>query len=88
MAVFDDTQPLWEEKLAVWREPIIWRDGAPTAVKGDPEWIVAPRGEPLKAECAHFLDCVASGRLPRTDGAEGLGVLRVLTRASASIERT
>ncbi len=87
MAVFDDTQPLWEEKLAVWREPIIWHDGAPTVVKGEPEWIDAPRGEPLQAECAHFLDCVANGKTPRTDGVEGLGVLRVLTQASDSIDQ-
>lgn len=86
MAVFDDTQPLWEEKLALFRKPIIWRDGAPTVVKGDPEWIDVPKGEPLKAECAHFLDCVATGAAPRTDGAEGLRVLKVLTRASAAIE--
>ncbi len=86
MAVFDDTQPLWEEKLALFRKPIIWRDGAPTVVKGDPEWIDVPKGEPLKAECAHFLDCVATGATPRTDGAEGLRVLKVLTRASEAIE--
>lgn len=86
MAVFDDTRSLWEEKLAVFREPVVWKDGAPQAVKGEPEWVEAPRGEPLKAECTHFLDCVAQGRTPRTDGAEGLRVLRVLTRASTAIE--
>ena len=86
MAVFDDTQPLWEEKLALFRKPIIWRDGVPAVVKGDPEWIEAPKGEPLKAECAHFLDCVANGATPRTDGAEGLRVLKGLTRASEAIE--
>ena len=34
-------------------------------------------GEPLKLECQHFLDCIASGGRPRTDGREGLRVLRV-----------
>lgn len=86
MAVFDDTQPLWEEKLALFRAPIIWRDGVPTVVKGDPEWIDVPKGEPLKAECAHFLECIATGARPRTDGPEGVRVLKVLTRASAAIE--
>ena len=86
MAVFDDTQPLWEEKLALFRAPIIWRDGVPTVVKGGPEWIDVPKGEPLKAECAHFLECIATGARPRTDGPEGVRVLKVLTRASAAIE--
>ena len=34
-------------------------------------------GEPLEFECRHFLDCVATGTRPRTDGQEGLRVLRV-----------
>src|SRR5206468_6930593 len=34
--------------------------------------------EPLRAECRHFLDCVASRTPPVSDGAEGLRVLRVL----------
>ena len=43
-------------------------------------------GEPLQAECQHFLDCVEIGATPRTDGREGLRVLSVLTRASASLQ--
>jgi acetyltransferase-like isoleucine patch superfamily enzyme len=43
-------------------------------------------GEPLNLECRHFLDCIASGARPRTDGAEGLRVLRVLARASQSLK--
>jgi UDP-2-acetamido-3-amino-2,3-dideoxy-glucuronate N-acetyltransferase len=85
MAVFDDTQPRWEDKLVVFRQPIVWRDGLPTTVKGDPEAIEVPHGEPLKAECRHFLDCIATGATPRTDGSEGVRVLRVLTRAAESI---
>ncbi|MBX7250079.1 MAG: Gfo/Idh/MocA family oxidoreductase [Caulobacteraceae bacterium] len=87
MAVFDDTQPNWDDKLMLFRQPIVWRDGTPTVVKGEPEPVEVPKGEPLKAECSHFLECVASGRMPRTDGAEGLRVLRVLTRASEAMAR-
>jgi UDP-2-acetamido-3-amino-2,3-dideoxy-glucuronate N-acetyltransferase len=85
MAVFDDTQPQWEKKLAVYRGPVAWRDGVPGAVKVEPEWVEVPRGEPHKAECSHFLDCIASGSPARTDGAEGLRVLRVLMRASEAM---
>jgi acetyltransferase-like isoleucine patch superfamily enzyme len=37
-------------------------------------------GEPLNLECRHFLDCIATGGKPRTDGREGLRILRVLAR--------
>ena len=42
--------------------------------------------EPLKVECAHFVDCVRNGRRPRTDGASGLRVVRVLEAAEASMK--
>jgi UDP-2-acetamido-3-amino-2,3-dideoxy-glucuronate N-acetyltransferase len=44
-----------------------------------------PRGEPLKAECAHFIDCIDNGSTPRTDGAEGLAVLKVLHAAEQAL---
>jgi len=34
--------------------------------------------EPLRLECQHFVDCVAHGRRPLSDGRNGLAVLRVL----------
>lgn len=43
--------------------------------------------EPLKNECAHFIECVRTGRRPRTDGACGLRVVRVLEAAQQSLER-
>lgn len=42
-------------------------------------------GEPLKAECSHFLDCVREGKRPLTDGRNGLDVVRVLEAASRSM---
>ncbi len=50
--------------------------------------IVSPRVdsyEPLMAEVRHFLECVSTGALPRTDGASGLRVVRALEAAEASI---
>jgi predicted dehydrogenase len=35
-------------------------------------------GEPLRAECDHFLDCIASGARPLTDGASGADAVKVL----------
>jgi predicted dehydrogenase len=34
--------------------------------------------EPLQLECEHFVTCVREGRVPRSDGASGLRVVRVL----------
>ena len=38
-----------------------------------------------RQECLHFLDCVRTGATPRTDGREGLRVLRVLARAAEAL---
>ncbi|HET9444232.1 MAG TPA: Gfo/Idh/MocA family oxidoreductase [Acidimicrobiales bacterium] len=43
-------------------------------------------GEPLRAECEHFLDCVASGRPPLTGGREGVAVVRALTALERSLD--
>jgi UDP-2-acetamido-3-amino-2,3-dideoxy-glucuronate N-acetyltransferase len=42
--------------------------------------------EPLEVECRHFIDCVATGRTPRTDGASALRVAQVLEAAQRSLE--
>jgi predicted dehydrogenase len=42
--------------------------------------------EPLKTECQHFLDCIASGNLPATGGEAGLKMVRILEAASASLK--
>jgi UDP-2-acetamido-3-amino-2,3-dideoxy-glucuronate N-acetyltransferase len=47
-------------------------------VKAKPEVVQLEEGEPLRAECQHFLDCMGSRKSPVSDGAEGLRVLRVL----------
>src|SRR5258708_18201599 len=42
--------------------------------------------EPLKAECQHFLDCIANGAKPLTSGHAGLELVRILEAASASLK--
>jgi predicted dehydrogenase len=43
--------------------------------------------EPLKLECQHFLDCITNHRRPRSDGRDGLRVVRVLQAAQQSRNR-
>jgi predicted dehydrogenase len=42
--------------------------------------------EPLRVECQHFVDCIADGSRPITDGQDGLRVVQVLEAAQRSIE--
>jgi predicted dehydrogenase len=42
--------------------------------------------EPLRIECEHWLECIARGERPRTDGHSGLRVVRVLEALQASLE--
>lgn len=42
-------------------------------------------GEPLQSECQHFIDCIATGSKPLTDGHSGLRVVRVLEAAEKSL---
>ena len=86
MAVFDDTRP-WNEKLILHRHYLTWSGGqTPTPNKNKGEPVVVPESEPLRNECAHFLECCRERRTPRTDGHEGLRVLRVLQMAQRSLE--
>ena len=41
--------------------------------------------EPLKLECRHFLECIANGQRPRSDGWAGLKVTSILEAADRSL---
>jgi len=45
-----------------------------------------PAGEPLALECSHFIDCVLDDRLVRSDGIDGLRVVRVLEAGQKSLK--
>jgi predicted dehydrogenase len=47
-----------------------------------------PNREPLRIECEHFVECIREGRAPRSDGASGLRVVRVLEAAQAALDAT
>lgn len=84
MVVFDDGQP-WHNKVQLYRHLIEWREGVPQPLRAEPEPIAVEPAEPLELECRHFLECIESGDVPRTDGWEGVRVLSVLHRASMSM---
>lgn len=85
MAVFDDMEK--KDKLLLFPHSIDWKDNVPIANKADAQPVELDQGEPLRAECQHFLDCVATRTRPRTDGDEGLRVLSVLHRCQQALEK-
>lgn len=86
MAVFDDTAPDWEDKLVLYRHCVKWNGNVPEFSKGAGEKIAVEKGEPLRAEMQHFLDCVAGRSAPRTDAAEATRVLEVLAAAQRALD--
>lgn len=85
MAVFEDSEPDWNAKLKIYRHVIDTGGPVPLATKGEAEAVIVAQSEPLKAECRHFVEAIDQGFAPRTDGAEGLRVLRTLDRAESAL---
>jgi UDP-2-acetamido-3-amino-2,3-dideoxy-glucuronate N-acetyltransferase len=83
MAVFDDGAD--KDKLVLYPHSIDWKMREPVARKAEGRPVSLPKGEPLRAECQHFLACVETRRTPRTDGEEGLRVLQVLNRCQKEL---
>ena len=84
MIVFDDGLP-WDSKLCLYPHQVDWRNGLPQPAKAEGQVIAVKPEEPLAVECRHFLSCCATGAVPRTDGPEGVRVLRVLDAAQESM---
>lgn len=86
MAVFDDGLD-WPEKLKLYPHQVNWINGVPQPQKAEFEAIPIETQEPLRAECAHFLDSIRYNSTPRTDGVEGLNVLKVLDASQQSLTK-
>ncbi len=85
MAVFDDVSK--DRKLVLYPHTIDWIERLPVARKAEGEAVAVEAREPLKDECAHFLECIRTRRPPRTDGHEGLRVLQVLEGCQRSLDQ-
>lgn len=84
-AVFDDLVK-WENKLSLYDHKVEERNGRLEAIKADAIHVQVEQREPLREECAHFLQSIADGTVPRTDTREALRVLSVLEAASQSLQ--
>jgi len=87
MATFDDMRA--EAKVTVYDKGFdedVRSWGEYVARSGDIWSPRIPATEPLRLECEHFVQCVRERRAPRSDGASGLRVVRVLERLQASLD--
>jgi UDP-2-acetamido-3-amino-2,3-dideoxy-glucuronate N-acetyltransferase len=86
MAVFDDT--LAEGKLKIHDKGVEWVNRQPVPRKNEAQAQIIPIDtcEPLKAECAHFLDAIESEKTIKTDASNGIQVLKVLKACQESLE--
>jgi predicted dehydrogenase len=90
MAVYDDLEPL--EKIKIYDKgieaPAYHTDFAEFQISyryGDTHSPRLMEEEPLRAECRHFIDCIQTDIQPKSDGHNGLDVVRVLEAADASL---
>jgi predicted dehydrogenase len=88
MAVLDDAEPT--EKLRIYDKGVdagqVVDFARAMALRSGDIWIPhLDASEPLTLECRHFLECVRTRQRPRTDGREGLRVIRVLEAATRSL---
>jgi predicted dehydrogenase len=89
MATFDDMDP--ERKISVYDKGFDERAGSYGEYitrSGDIWSPRVPNAEPLRLECEHFLDCIRRGVEPRSGGANGLAVVRVLEGLQQSLDRS
>jgi predicted dehydrogenase len=90
MVVYDDLEPVEKVKVydrGVDRQPASFGEFQLTYRSGD---ILSPSletTEPLYTECAHFLECIQTGREPDTSPRTGVDVVRVLEAAERSLRR-
>jgi len=91
MAVFDDLEP--SEKLKIYDKGVEINMDYDSYAEyvglrfGDITIPYIKVGEPLRAECEHFLACVRNRTTPRSDGEDGLRVVEVLEAADRSLEQ-
>ena len=83
---FDDRQD-WDQKISLTKYEADKSQNPPVAQKEETQFIALPEAEPLSLECGHFLDCIKSGKYPKTNGQEAQAVLHVLMQADTQMKQ-
>jgi len=85
MAVFNDVTA--KDKLVLYDQRVDFQEAMPVLQKHGQQAILLSSDEPLRRECEHFLECVATRRTPLTNAESGVRVLRVLEACQMSLEK-
>jgi predicted dehydrogenase len=91
MAVFDDMDP--SEMIRVYNKGVnsgvgYGSFGESLSLRfGDVTIPYIKMVEPLRLECQHFIDCIKNNKQPRSDGIDGLRVVKVLRAAQESLDK-
>lgn len=94
MAIYNDLEPL--EKIKIYDNGVQYEKCSHSADETYADFQVSYRYgdmhsprinefEPLKAELMNFIECIVDGRTPKTDGRNGLNVVRVIEAADVSL---
>lgn len=93
MAVIDDVKGTEKVRLydkgvdvAPTEATFVDYSNAMTLRSGDIRIPKIDMSEPLAEECRHFIECIQADEIPRTDGRNGLAVVRVLEAARESLQ--
>jgi len=74
------------KELVSWNLEVDWSAGQPVPVPHEGTPVPYPAVEPLRAECEHFVTCVAERKPPHTDALGGLAVVELLHAAQRSMD--
>ena len=89
MVVFDDTAPekikIFDRSVNAEKQEYSTFAEYLTIRNGDISLPYIEMKEPLSIECAHFIQCIAENKTPRSDGLDGLRVVKVLDAAQRSL---
>jgi len=85
MIMFDDVNP--KNKLFLYSHKIEWVKRFPVPHLEEAQPLDVEKKEPLKSECEHFKECIITRKQPKTDGNNGLRVLKILEACQDSLKK-
>lgn len=88
--VYDDTNQL--KPLSIYNKGINWsifKKSKQKTISYFDKGVSYPKvgkGEPLRIECQHFIDCIRKNKIPLTNGQRGIEVLKILEAIQKSLD--
>lgn len=84
MAMFNDG--VKDGKLVLYDQHVDFDNRRPVLQKGESKVVEIAADEPLRKECEHFINCIATRAQPLTDGKSGIQVLKILQACQVSLQ--